>query len=422
MPATTDNRVLETNTQRLCPSQALEPLSAHCGQGKEVNKMNTKITLIVSFLILFIFGSGSQIYAMESTKESKFYLKGGIGGGGLEEDIPLKMWATTGEECKVESYTGLHLNFDMGYNIMPDLGVEVGLGWHKNTIGVEITGGDGYFKRVPLTVSGVYHFFKNDPFNVYGGLGIGYYMSPELYREGLGNNTTVKYEDASGYHGLIGGSWGTEKWFFFIDTKYAFGVKYKFKEGIENGIRYTAPQVFNEWREIDGSGILFNFGVGYRFNAGREKVSTPEGKTIGLPLEKPTETFTPTDKDVSATEKSISTSEPLTITSREDGLNYEHRLAPNIEYPTLNVYGNVVVWKLGFKGIRWTPTTFVVTLYCPDGSVFLQKVFKTKRWNNTEAEVKLELSNNQALSRYGAWRLEVNCDGILLDQRHFNLK
>jgi hypothetical protein len=30
--------VLEVNTQRLRPSQALETLSAHCGQGKEESK------------------------------------------------------------------------------------------------------------------------------------------------------------------------------------------------------------------------------------------------------------------------------------------------------------------------------------------------------------------------------------------------
>ena len=32
MPAPADNGVLEVGTQRLCPSQALRPLSAQCGE------------------------------------------------------------------------------------------------------------------------------------------------------------------------------------------------------------------------------------------------------------------------------------------------------------------------------------------------------------------------------------------------------
>ncbi len=226
--------------------------------------MKKKVEMIV-FLLILILSSGKQIWAQEKVDTSRFYLKGGIGRGGIIEEIPLYMWIETGEEVKIERWTGVHFNLDVGYDITRELSIELGLGYHKNTIRAGIKGGDGYFTRVPLTVTLVYHFFKKEIFNVYLGGGIGYYASPELYRKvwELEENI-VKYEDAFGYHGLLGVLVNFEKrWFSFIDIKYVFGVKYKFKEMVVNGRRYDFT--FPKWRELDGSGVLVNLGVGYRF-------------------------------------------------------------------------------------------------------------------------------------------------------------
>ena len=207
-------------------------------------------------------GSESSLLTSEEPKERKYYLKGGIGGGGVE-DIPLYFWLTTGEEVMVEGGIGSHFNVEAGYNINPKLGIEVGLGSHKNSCGA-LENGDGYFLRVPLSVTGIYRFYREEFGNAYGGLGIACYISPELYREGLGIETTVKYDNAFGPHLLIGGDFGLGSVFMFFDLKYAFGIKYKFNEGIENGISFTTAPC-PEWEEIDGSGVLFNMGFGYCF-------------------------------------------------------------------------------------------------------------------------------------------------------------
>ncbi|MDW7680194.1 MAG: outer membrane beta-barrel protein [bacterium] len=235
--------------------------------------MKTKIMLLVSFLILLIlFSNGIEIQAEEGIKkESTFYLKVGIGGGGVEA-IPLKMWTNKNEEVEVKTWVGGQFNFDIGYFILSNVGLELGIGRHKNGIDAQIKGGDGYFQRVPFSATGIYHFFVKDPLsqaftiklNAYGGVGVGYYMSPELYREGAGVKTTVNYDDAFGYHILVGSSFAIDKFFLFIDMKYAFGVKYQFKEAVQNGINYTTP-LFDEWGEIDGSTLSFKLGVGYSF-------------------------------------------------------------------------------------------------------------------------------------------------------------
>jgi|YNPMSStandDraft_1061717.scaffolds.fasta_scaffold142714_2 hypothetical protein len=47
-------------------------------------------------------------------------------------------------------------------------------------------------------------------------------------------------------------------------TQIYVNVRYKFKNGVENGIKFNVP-LFEEWKEVNGSGILFNIGLGYRF-------------------------------------------------------------------------------------------------------------------------------------------------------------
>jgi len=80
---------------------------------------------------------------------------------------------------------------------------------------------------------------------------------------------------------------------------------------------------------------------------------------------------------------------------------------------------SVAVWELEFKGFRWSRTTFVANWVSPDGSIFLQKAFKTKFGNNKKAETKLELPDSLTSSKEGVWCLQIYQNNKLLDQRHF---
>lgn len=223
-------------------------------------------TVICIFFLAVVFVLGQS--TVGSADEGESYLKFGLGGGGIEE-IPLKMWTAQGIETKISSSKALHLNLEGGYNITETLAVELGLGYHKNTMDPEVSNGDGYFKRIPLTAAVLYRFSRGDKFSMHLGGGVGLYASPELHREAssIGIDTTVKYKSAFGPHVLAGGNYTFgEKWFFFTDIKYVIGVKYKFKEITESGVTCTSDLcAFQEWRELDGSGILFNLGAGYCF-------------------------------------------------------------------------------------------------------------------------------------------------------------
>jgi hypothetical protein len=231
--------------------------------------MRRKIILVIFSLFLFI-PFREKAHTLESNnfdRRNKFYLKLGIGGGGINRNIPLKMWTTEREEVKVGK-GGPHFSFDVGYNVISHIGIEAGLGILENTTNVTIENGDGYFKRYSFSITGIYHFlnriYNQVQFNLYGGLGIGYYVSPKLYRECPSVETTVYYKNTSGPHILIGSSIIGKKWLGFIDLKYLFNVRYRFKNGVENGIKFNVP-LFEEWKEVNGSGILFNIGLGYRF-------------------------------------------------------------------------------------------------------------------------------------------------------------
>ncbi len=105
-------------------------------------------------------------------------------------------------------------------------------------------------------------------------------------------------------------------------------------------------------------------------------------------------------------------------------VNQEHKLASAIDFTFIDTdySSSEVIWRLKFKGFRWTPTNFIANWFAPDGSVLLSKTFKTKWSNNNEAEAKLELTDEIINNKQGTWKLQVYSGGVLLDEKEFEIK
>ncbi|GAF70852.1 unnamed protein product [marine sediment metagenome] len=110
--------------------------------------------------------------------------------------------------------------------------------------------------------------------------------------------------------------------------------------------------------------------------------------------------------------------------AQSETINQEHKLASDIDFAFIETdySSSEVIWRLKFKGFRWTATNFVANWFAPDGSLLLSKTFKTKWSNNNEAETKLKLTDEIINTKLGTWKLQVYSGGVLLDEKEFEIK
>ena len=194
----------------------------------------------------------------------KFYIKGIFGAGYGFEEVYLYMWLVKeggeeGSDIYVRSGGGLNLEAALGYHILQNLMVEIGIGYQVTPNNPKGVGGKGWFKRIPLQLTLLYEFPTQSSLQFYIGGGGGIYLGPELFRELTGSiDASVYYDPPIGFHGLAGIKFIPKKkksFYFFLETELNLGIKYKWNDS--NVIPFT------DWLEFGGNQILFNFGIVY---------------------------------------------------------------------------------------------------------------------------------------------------------------
>jgi hypothetical protein len=217
---------------------------------------------VLSIGLIIVVLNASQLLAAEGLKEN-VYIKGAIGYGG-GKDVSLFMWTEDNKEVKTSAGGGRNMEGGAGYKFNPNQAIEFGFGYQKSSEDLELSNGDSYFKRVPLTITYIHQIPSSSSYRLYLGGGGGIYLSPELYREGPGIETICKYKSSFGPHGLIGIVYKLNTFPIFCELKYVL-IKYKFKEGEENGIILTPdntnPIIWNAWKELNGNQWIFNIGI-----------------------------------------------------------------------------------------------------------------------------------------------------------------
>ena len=210
--------------------------------------------------------------AQKAMRERKMYIRGGFGGGNVK-NIPMYMWTTDNKQIYID--TGISGTFIYGYELHRNVSVEVGLGYFSHDNSVEALGVDVYFKNYPMFASLIYHFvnkqLKDTMYGLYVGGGGTLYRSPELYRKGTleKNNQTVTLKNTCEYkstfapHILFGGRFRINSISFYLELLQPF-VKYEIDKAVENGIKLTNKQIFDEWKDPKEK-LSFNIGMGYHF-------------------------------------------------------------------------------------------------------------------------------------------------------------
>lgn len=215
----------------------------------------------IMFVVLGLI-AGMPVWA-QGTLKDKIYLKGAIGYGG-GKNFSLFVPTTTGEIPKTSAGGGRNMEGALGYKISSISMVELGLGYQKGNEEPEISNGDAYFKRMPITLTYIYQILSKLPYRFYLGGGLGYYLLPELYMENRDTREELigKYDSSFGFHGLGGVNYKLEGFYIFCEFKYVASVKYKLKEVTINDVKIDLkPEVHNEWKELDGSQWIFNVGI-----------------------------------------------------------------------------------------------------------------------------------------------------------------
>lgn len=217
----------------------------------------------IQFILILVFSllaAGIEANAADP-RTGKFFFRGGIGLGGVEE-IPLYMTTNRNEELKLKSFSGVNFLFGAGYNINQALGVEIQTGSLESVMTPKVSNGDGYFRSTPLLILLEYRFLSRKDYDLYLEAGMARYFSPQLYRQGPGVTDTINYDDATGPYFALGWNFRfTPLWSMFFEIGQPV-VEYTFSNGTENGVAIPAP--FKEWESIK-SGPIINMGIGFRF-------------------------------------------------------------------------------------------------------------------------------------------------------------
>lgn len=199
----------------------------------------------------------------------KFWVKGIIGFGPGFDRIPTgvyQKWGTTGDwdEVKIMPGGGINGEAVLGYQIVPALAVELGIGYQSSGTAVKDTKEEVAFKRNPLTLTLIHDFKSRRSLHVYIGGGIGYYFSPRFILNVSGLDMEITYKPSLGYHGLFGLSTKlkTLPFFFFGEIRFAGGMNYMWEKASVGGLEAIPSDLY---AKLPGKGIYLNFGGGYGF-------------------------------------------------------------------------------------------------------------------------------------------------------------
>ena len=216
----------------------------------------------------------------EIIPDRKFYLKGIIGGGLGFEGVSMQFTAgleNSSEDEKVYLYPGggFNLSANIGYYINQFTFIEASMGFQWASERPEVSNAGCGFIKFPLETTIALQLPSKSSYHAYLGGGAGYYMAPKLWRDLGDYKTEIKYDPSFGFHGLFGINYQpvktrpflnypdkTKPFLSYIEIKIVGGVKYKWKEFIENGSKGTP---IPEFQEFSGNQIMFNFGFAYLF-------------------------------------------------------------------------------------------------------------------------------------------------------------
>lgn len=210
-----------------------------------------------------------QETAAQQKRPPKFRLKGivgiGLGFDSIATGIYKKSLVSDDwSEVKLMPGGGIHAEADIGYQIVPALAIELGIGYQSTGTGVKDTKEEVTFKRYPLTLTLIHDFKSRSSAHVYAGGGIAYYLSPRVLVKVSGVELEITYKPSLGFHGLLGVSWKMKDrpFFFFGEIRFAGTMNYQWEKASLNGYEAIPTETY---KKLTGKGIYLNFGGGYSF-------------------------------------------------------------------------------------------------------------------------------------------------------------
>lgn len=234
------------------------------------------IVILILVAVTASFGSVQDSTAKKTKKvykkvapPGKTYVSGTLGfGPGFERVftgiVTQKENDEDGETDKVYLMPGggINLEASFGYFFTPTFRMELGIGYQSS--GKKFENGDVSIKRYPVRI----HFFKDvgmlKSFNVAIGIGAAYNMSPKYHSKVDSEEAECEYDPSAAIHASLNFNkfFENKPYFAFGEIRYVGAVTYKWKSANANG----SPAVpISDFKELNGDGILFNFGMGYFF-------------------------------------------------------------------------------------------------------------------------------------------------------------
>lgn len=139
---------------------------------------------------------------------------------------------------------------------------DMGVSYHMANEEPTVEDANGEITRMQFSASAIGKFIKGESSTFYAGLGLDYHMGPSMSVSGFAD-VEVEYEDALGYHAMIGMDWVPPHNRFSIAFELRFNtVTYTAKSMKLNGSYYsniTAPDG-TALDELNGDGVDLRVG------------------------------------------------------------------------------------------------------------------------------------------------------------------